>query len=80
VIEASLGLMQAWLVRGDRVADGVEPARRSVDWARRGEAPWWVVRAIRALPEGAATAEELAEAEAIERRLNVVPGATAPPV
>jgi hypothetical protein len=80
VIEASLDLMQAWLLRGNRDPAAAASARRSAGWARRDEAAWWVVRAIRALPKGAATAEELAEAEDIERRLRVAPGATAPPV
>jgi tetratricopeptide (TPR) repeat protein len=80
VTEASLGLMQAWLLRGDRGADPAESARRSADWARRDGAVWWVVRAIRALPEGAASSDELLEAEGIERRLRVEPNATGPPV
>lgn len=80
VTEASLGLMQAWLMRGNRGANNAEAVRRSADWARRDEAVWWVVRAIRALPAGEASPEELVEAEEIERRLRVAPGATAPPV
>ncbi len=78
--ESSLALMHAWLLRVDRPADAVEAARRAADWARREEAPWWVARAIRALPDGTAADAELAEADEIEQRLKVVPGAAAPPI
>lgn len=77
--EASLGLMQAWVWRADRPAEAAEAARGAADWARRGDAPWWVARAIRAIPDGMATREELGEAEAIERQLKVAHGASAPP-
>jgi hypothetical protein len=81
LMEASVGLMAAWLARAEgNAGETRETARASLVDARRAEAPWWVARASRALPEGAATAEELAEAEAIEARLRVVPGASAPPV
>jgi hypothetical protein len=79
-MEASLALMDAWLRRADQPAAATGSARKAAEWARRGEAPWWLVRAIRALPEGGATTEELAEAEEIERRLRIAPGAGDPPV
>ena len=71
--------MRAWVLRRDRPADAAAAARSAADWARRDEAPWWLVRAIRALPDGAATSEELAEAAEIEARLKVGSEATAPP-
>jgi tetratricopeptide (TPR) repeat protein len=78
-IEAFLGLLHAWVLRARESADTAGAARAAADWGRRAEAPWWVARAIRALPEGAARPEELAEAGDIEARLRVVPGASAPP-
>jgi hypothetical protein len=39
-----------------------------------------LARAIRAIPDGAATREELAECEAIEQRLGVRRGASDPPM
>jgi hypothetical protein len=83
LMEASMALMEAWLLRSATDGTGEEVpgvARRAAALARKAEAPWWVARAIRALPDGAATFEELAEAEAIERRLGARPDAGAPPV
>jgi hypothetical protein len=83
LMRASVGLMDAWLRRagGAQAADAAaELARPAAALAREAEAPWWVARAIRALPRGLATTEELAEADAIERRLNVPPAAADPPV
>jgi hypothetical protein len=78
---ASLALHAAWVARGEESWDEAEArSREAAVRARSAEAPWWVARAIRALPAGMATDEELAEAEDIERRLRVAPGATAPPV
>jgi class 3 adenylate cyclase/tetratricopeptide (TPR) repeat protein len=79
LIEASFALMHAWVLRAHG-SGAVEAARTSADWSRRAEAPWWLARAIRALPDGEATAEELAEAAEIEGRLRVREGASAPPV
>jgi hypothetical protein len=77
---ASLNLMEAWLARAEgRAQDATAHAREALDGATRAEAPWWRVRAFRALPDGAATASELAEAEEIERRLRVPREATGPP-
>jgi hypothetical protein len=80
LIEASLALMRAWVLRAQESPSAVEAARRSAEWARQEGAPWWLARAIRALPDGEATASELAEADAIEQRLRVADGASAPPI
>jgi hypothetical protein len=83
LMQASVALMDVWLGRaGPTEPDGPATGmgRQAAMLAREAEAPWWVVRAIRTLPDGTATVEELAEAEEIERRLRVAPGATAPPV
>jgi tetratricopeptide (TPR) repeat protein len=83
VMQASMELMDAW---GARATDGEAAtteitalARQSASHGRAGQAPWWVVRALRAIPEDVASAEELAEADAIEEHLRVPRNATAPP-
>ena len=81
LLPASLSLLDAWLARaqGDQGA-AAQQGRASLNAARAVETPWWVARAIRALPEGEATKAELAEAAEIETRLRVREGAAAPPV
>jgi hypothetical protein len=57
------------LAEGDATASAAE-ARRALDTA----APWWRSRALRALAKaGAASPEELAEADALERSLGIEP-------
>jgi hypothetical protein len=57
------------LAEGDATASAAE-ARRALDT----DAPWWRSRALRALAAaGAASPEELAEADALERSLGIEP-------
>jgi hypothetical protein len=67
------------LMQASAAAAAAETGRRAAALAREAEAPWWVARAIRGLPSGLASPEELAEADAIERRLRVGSEATSPP-
>jgi class 3 adenylate cyclase/tetratricopeptide (TPR) repeat protein len=81
LLHASLSLMAAWLARAQGETDSASThAREALAWARTAEAPWWVARAIRAIPEGMATVDEQSEADAIELWLKVADGATAPPL
>jgi class 3 adenylate cyclase/tetratricopeptide (TPR) repeat protein len=72
----SEALLRAWLLmaEGDKSGSATEAAD-ALRELRRCRSPWWIVKALRALDEaGAASAEDMVEAAALEGSLNLVRG------